>query len=136
MTAKEYLNQAFLLDRKIKAKERQLESLKEHAVYVGPKYSDEARVPSSVKSALEEAVMRMIELEEYISLEISNLVRLRQEIAQAIREVNNPEYETLLEMRYLSFMKWDEISVRLGYGSNYVFQIHRKALELIRQPDG
>jgi DNA-directed RNA polymerase specialized sigma subunit len=132
MTAKEYLSQAFLLDRKIKSKERQLESLRAHAGYVSPSISDMPKGSPSRQSLVEETAVRILSLEEHITEQIAELVRLKKGIAEAISRVNNPEYETILEMRYLSFMQWEEITDRMGYGSNYVFEIHRKALRLIK----
>ena len=45
MNAKEYLSQAWYLDKRIKTKERQLDWLRSHAAYVSPKISDEPKVP-------------------------------------------------------------------------------------------
>jgi DNA-directed RNA polymerase specialized sigma subunit len=44
------------------------------------------------------------------------------------------ECETLLEMRYLSFMRWEEIAAQLGYSQSYIYHLHRKALSLVRVP--
>jgi DNA-directed RNA polymerase specialized sigma subunit len=134
MTAKEYLSQAFILDKKIKSKEKQLEALKTHDGYCSPTISDLPKGSPSMVSAVERTAMRLLELEEYIRTQIDELVRLQKEIQCVISQINNPECESVLEMRYLSFMSWDEITSRMGYASNYVFQIHRRALELIRIP--
>ena len=42
--------------------------------------------------------------------------------------------ETLLEMRYLTFLGWDQVAVQLGYSQDYVYHLHRKALALVRVP--
>ena len=135
MTAKEYLKQAFFLDRKIKAKERQLDYLQSHAVYTTPQFGEKVAVSPSTTSALEESAVKIVELEEWISGQILELVRMKKEIAEVIKSVGNIEYETVLEMRYLSFMTWEEITSRMNYGSNYVYQIHRRALNLVRVPE-
>ena len=134
MTAKEYLKQAYFIDRRIKAKERQLEALKAHAVYTSPQISDMPHGSASCKSAMEEAAVKIIELEQYISEQIQELIRLKKEIASVIKAINNPEYETILEMRYLSFMSWDEIQYRMEYSQRYMFRVHGFALEMIRIP--
>lgn len=59
---------------------------------------------------------------------------MRGEIASAIRTVGNTELETLLEMRYLYYLDWGEISARFGYGSNFIFRRHREALKRVRVP--
>jgi DNA-directed RNA polymerase specialized sigma subunit len=135
MNAKEYLSQAWYLDKRIKTKERQLDWLRSHAAYVSPKISDEPKVSASGRrSPVEEAVVRIVELERDINDSIAKLMRLKTEIADAIRSVNSMECETLLEMRYLAFLAWDQIASQLNYSQNYIYHLHRKALGLVRVP--
>ena len=135
MNAKEYLSQAWYLDKRIKTKERQLDWLRSHAVYVSPKISNEPKVPSAEKrSPVEEAVVRITELEREINDSIAKLMRLKTEIADVIRSVNSMECETLLEMRYLTFLGWDQVAAQLNYSQDYIYHLHRKALGLVRVP--
>ena len=131
MTTKEYMSQAFYLDRKIKSKERQLEALKAHAIYVGPIYEERVSASPSNKSTMESAAVRIVELEKEIQVQIGELVSLKSEIERTIHSIGNDQYETLLEMRYLAFMSWKEISARLGYSGKYVYEVHGRALELV-----
>jgi hypothetical protein len=134
MKAKEYLSQAWYLDKRIKTKERQLDWLKSHAVYVSPKLAEVPKAPSVRRSPVEEAVVRITELETEINTEIGRLMRLKTEIAEAVRSVNSMECGTLLEMRYLTFMSWDQIASQLDYSVDYIYHLHRKALALVRVP--
>ena len=134
MKAKEYLSQAWYLDKRIKTKERQLDWLKSHAVYVSPKLTEVPKAPSIRRSPVEEAVVRITELEHEINGSIAQLMRLKTEIAEAIRSVNSMECETLLEMRYLAFLGWDQVAVHLGYSQDYIYHLHRKALAFVRIP--
>lgn len=134
MTAKEYLQQAFLLDRKIKSKERQLEALKDHARYTSPQFDNEGQPSLLIKSKLEENAVKIVELEKSIALKVQERERLRKEIERTIEAVNNPECESLLRMRYLSFMDWDEIASRMELSRSYTFKVHVRALDLVRVP--
>ena len=134
MNAKEYLSQAWYLDKRIRTKERQLDWLRSHAVYVSPKLTEVPKAPSIRRSPVEEAVVRITELENEINESIAKLMRLKSEIADAIRSVNSMECETLLEMRYLAFLSWDQVAVQLGYSQDYIYHLHRKALALVRVP--
>ena len=135
MNAKEYLSQAWYLDKRIKTKERQLDWLRSHAAYVSPKITDEPKVSvSSRRSPVEEAVVLITDLETEINTSIANLMMLKQEIGKAIRVVNNMECETLLEMRYLIFLNWEQIASQLDYSQDYIYHLHRKALGLVRIP--
>jgi DNA-directed RNA polymerase specialized sigma subunit len=132
MNKKEYLSQALYLDKRIKAKERQLDWLKDHAVYVSPQISDMPKTPRAHRSAMEEAVVKIVDLETEISNAITLLVQLKRSIARAIRGINSMECEAILEMRYLTFMSWEEIATQLGYSESYIYHLHRKALSLVR----
>lgn len=133
MTAKEYLSQAFYMNRQIKAKERRLEWLREIAPGPSMRFSQEEKSKGDPRSSLvEEAALKVVELEEEIASDILELVRVMKDIASAISRVDSMECRTILEMRYLSFMEWDEIISRMGYSRSYVFRLHGEALNAIR----
>ena len=134
MKPKEYLSQAWYLDKRMKTKERQLDWLKAHAVYVSPKLSEVPKATSVHRSPVEEAVVRIMELETEINTGISQLMQLKKDIAESIRNINSIECETLLEMRYLTFLSWDQIAAQLNYSTDYIYHLHRKALSLVRLP--
>jgi hypothetical protein len=134
MNKKEYLSQALYLDKRIKAKERQLDWLKDHAVYVSPQISDMPKTPRAHRSTMEEAVVKILDLETEIRDGITMLVQLKKDIGEVIRGTNSMACETLLEMRYLTFMSWEEIAAQLGYSQDYIYHLHRKALSLVRVP--
>jgi len=134
MNAKEYLSQAWYLDKRIKTKERQLDWLRSHAVYVSPKLSEVPKAPSIKRSPVEEAVVRITELERGINDSIAKLMRLKTEITDVIRSVNSMECKTLLEMRYLTFLGWDQVAAQLNYSQDYIYHLHRKALGLVKVP--
>ena len=52
----------------------------------------------------------------------------------AIDAVPNAEYRTLLSMRYLSIRSWQDIAESMGYNEKYVYELHGKALKMIRVP--
>ena len=132
MTAKEYLSQAFYMNRQIKAKERRLEWLREIAPGPSMRFSQEEKSKGDPRSSLvEEAALKVVELEDEIASDILELVRVMKEIASTISRVDSMECRTILEMRYLSFMEWDEIISRMGYSRSYVFRLHGEALNAI-----
>jgi len=124
----------YLLYNRIKTKERQLDWLRSHAVYVSRKLTEIPKAPSIRRSPVEEAVVRITELEHEINTSIAQLMRLKAEIADVIRSVNSMECETLLEMRYLAFLSWDHVAAQLNYSQDYIYHLHRNALALVRVP--
>jgi len=65
---------------------------------------------------------------------ITLLVQMKRSITEAIRRINSMECETILEMRYLTFLSWEQLAVQLGYSQDYIYHLHRKALSLVRVP--
>ena len=102
MTAKEYLSQARYLDNRIKSKLLQIDSLNELATRCTPSYSDMPKSPNREGSRMESAILDIIELEDEISKDVVELVALKKEIVEVIKQVGNTEYQTLLEERYSS----------------------------------
>ncbi|NCB01985.1 MAG: DUF1492 domain-containing protein [Spirochaetia bacterium] len=86
------------------------------------------------RSAIEEAVVRIVDIETEVNNWIAQLMTLKKEIGESIHSINSMKCETILEMRYLTFMSWEEISAQLGCSKDYIYHLHWKALELVRVP--
>lgn len=128
MTSKEYLSQAYLLDKRIKSKTEQLKCLRDLATRTNMPLSDMPKNPNRGNSKMEDAVLKIVALEDEISEDILNLVTLKQEIMHSIKKVENSEYQMLLELRYLCFKTWEEISVEMGYEIRHIYRLHKRAL--------
>ena len=134
MNAKEYLNQAFRVNQRINSKFDQIESLRALATKCSAVISDMPRNPNRGGSSLEDTVVRIQEQEEIIKEDINKLLKLKQIIGEMIKGVTNIEYQTLLELRYLSFKTWEEIAVEMGYGIDNIYKMHRSALKSVKLP--
>ncbi|MCH3907772.1 MAG: DUF1492 domain-containing protein [Sphaerochaeta sp.] len=132
MDIKEYLSQAFYLNKQIKAKEKRLEWLRDIAPGPSMRFSEEAKVPGNPRaSAVENAAIKVVALEEEIATDILRLVDVVKDIEKTISRVDSIECRTILECRYLGYMSWEEIIARMGYARSYVFKLHGKALRMI-----
>ncbi len=56
------------------------------------------------------------------------------EMVRLIKAVDNTEYQTLLELRYLCFKTWEQISVDMGYSIQHIYRLREKAYDEIRVP--
>lgn len=135
MTAKEYLSQARYLDARINSKIQQAHTLNGLATRCTSTLSDMPKSASPNTSSMEVVICKIIELEEEINRDIDRLVDLKRDITRAIKEVENAEYQTLLEKRYLCFETWENIAVEMGYDSRYLHKLHNRALREIKVPD-
>ena len=131
MTAREYMNRAFEIDRRIRARRRRLAYLKSCIGSVGNGMDGMPKGSPHVTSVMEEQAIRIVDLENSIAEDERNLVSVRAEIAKAIGHVGNETLATILQMRYLDYMKWEDIMATLDYCRSYLYELHGRALQSI-----
>lgn len=136
MTAKEYLSQAYRLDQRIDSKIEQVASLNDLATKCTTTISGMPHNPSRSTSPMADTIDKIIDLQVEINRDIDALVDLKREIVTVIKAVDNPEYQTLLEKRYLCFLHWAQIAVDMNYGIDNIFKLHKKALACVVVPEG
>lgn len=132
MTTKEYLGQAYRLDQRINSKLEQVASLNDLANKVTTTITGMPRSPNRATSTMADAVTKIIDLQAEINRDIDRLVDLKREIVAVIKTIDNMEYQTLLELRYLCFKSWEQIAVDMGYNVRHVYRIHDEAVESIK----
>ena len=135
MTAKDYLLQARFLDDRINSKTQQIASLNELATKCTTTFSDMPRNPNRGHSRVEDCVIKIIDLEDSLKMDIEKLVDLKKEIMGVIKAVPNVEYQTLLEKRYLCFITWEQIAVDMNYSMQHIHRMHSAALKEIVVPE-
>ena len=83
-------------------------------------------------TAVENAAIRVVALEEEIANDIISFVDVTKEISGIISGISSQEQKTVLEMRYLAFMEWEEVAGRMGYILRHTFYLHRNGLNSVR----
>lgn len=131
MNAKEYLKQAFYLDKRINSKLEQVESLNALATKATFTLSDMPKSPNRGTSKLEDTIVKIIDLQEEINRDIDKLVDLKKEIVRTIKKIEDKELQVVLEKRYLCFESWEKIAVEMNYSIQHIFRLHIKALKNI-----
>ena len=129
MTVKEYLGQAYRIEQRINSKLEQVGSLRALAAKATSTISDMPHSGSRDVQSMEGIIVKIIDLENEINADIDTLVDLKREIVGIIKAIDNPEYQTLLELRYLCFFSWEKVAVEMDYDLRYLHKLHRKALE-------
>jgi DNA-directed RNA polymerase specialized sigma subunit len=127
--AKEYLSQAFQLDQRINSKLEQVSMLRDLALKTTSVLQDDKVQSTKQQSPMENALVKLISLEEEINDDIDQLIDLKRELATFVDEIENPSHRLLLELRYLSGNTWEEVAVLMGYDVRWVYRLHRKALK-------
>ncbi|MBR4077294.1 MAG: DUF1492 domain-containing protein [Oscillospiraceae bacterium] len=134
MTAKEYLSQALHLDHRIDSKIEQIASLNALATKCTSAITGMPHNPSPSQSTMADAICKIVDLQELLKKDLSELVDLKREIMTVIDDVGNDEYKALLEKRYLCFQPFEQIAVNMGYSIQHTFRLHDKALKEIVVP--
>jgi len=135
MTVKEYLSRAYRIDQRINSKLELVASLRDLARKATATLSDMPRNPSNNIHSMEDIIVKIVDLENEINQDIDDLVDLKREIVTIIKKIENPVYQTLLELRYLGFKSWEQIAVEMGYSLQHVFRMHKRALNKVTQKD-
>lgn len=134
MMVKEYLGQAYRLDQRINSKLEQLESLNGLATKCTSTLTGMPKNPNRSTSMVADAVAKIVDLQIEINRDIDLLVDLKCDMVRIIKSVDNAEYQTLLELRYLCFKTWEQIAVDMNYCIDNVYRIHRKAIHAVILP--
>ena len=59
--------------------------------------------------------------------------QMKKDIVHKIKAVQNTEYQTLLELRYLCFKSWEQIAVDMGYELRWLYRLHHRALDAVTE---
>lgn len=125
---KKHLNRAFMSRQRIKSKRERLDRWKDQTTEITVQLSKDPVISTSEKQQTEKAIVAIVDLERTIEKDISDLAKLELEIQKEINLLDDDLQKTVLELRYLNFMKWDDICMELNYSSRQIFNIHKSAI--------
>ena len=133
MTALEFLQQAYMLDQRIRTTLHQITSLRSLAETMRSYTGNEPVSHTRNVSSLEDTVIKIMEQEEELNAEIDRLVDLKREILDVISEVKDLNYRLVLEKRHLCFESWPKIGKEMGHTERWAQLKHLAALRVVQQ---
>lgn len=116
----QWLNRAYFAEGKIKALEAVREKNQAIAIRCNSYRSTEEQ---------KEIIKKLHDDVTTLKDELFELASLRMEIRDTIATIENNEYEAILNMRYLAYMKMQEIADLMGYDRKTIQRKHKSALE-------
>lgn len=128
MTPKEYLQQAYRIDRKIKLDIEKQSAMRSSLFGKAVSYESDGTQHTPHGNGIEAAMLRVLEYEERINAEIDRLTDTRLKIEQVINLVPDDTQREVLTRRYLLYQKWEYIAVEMNYNIKWIFKLHGKAL--------
>ena len=144
MTAKEYLQQAYILDRRINITLAKIEKMESALEYKSPSFDSIGG--SGQGDNMADTIAKIVDYKTQAQKLISELVDKRLEIEYAVQSVPDSVQREILERRYLLYQAWEShldkhtgeitkgIAESMGYSIQHIFRLHGLALKNIQIP--
>lgn len=135
MTAHEYLNQVYYLNRKIKYDLASLEELRELSCSIGsPPWGEKVEGSRNYDAPFVRALEKIWEKEAKINEELARLNALKDEIQAVIEQVPDVDERFVLLYRYIQNLTWDEIALELHLSVSSVRRFYKSGLTHVVVP--
>lgn len=132
MTAKQFLSQAYRLDKRI---ERRTEDIARMRARMEKATAQLTGMPRGGSGGdWTDVSIRVLEYEASVKAEIAELCRVKRLIREAIDAVEDARYRELLELRYIVGMRWERIAVEMNYSFDRIKHMHGEALRAVNVP--
>ncbi len=136
MTAKEYLQQAYKLDRLIDSHLEEVRSLRDLATGLSsPALGEKVQSSVSGDASFVKTVESIIRMENRINKEIDQLVALKEQIHDTIAAVSDPRERIILRGRYIDGKTERYLAADLGLDERTVRRLQKHALENLVLPE-
>lgn len=131
MTAKEYLQQIRKNDIRINQLVKEIDDLRNKIVLIsGIDYSkDRVQTNTEPSSGALKSIEKLYDAELKLNKMIDKFVDEKRRIVNEIQSLDNPTYIELLYMRYVNYMRLEEIAVDMHYSFDRTRHIHGAALQ-------
>lgn len=135
MTAREYLQQGYRLDKRISRDIAESTRLRNMALSIRSSSFEEHYNPNRPDNAsFVHCLEQVWEMEQRVNEEIERLVMLKEQIRTVINEVSNPDEQSVLSYRYIHNLTWKQIGTELNANEKTVRRWHDKAIRHIVVP--
>lgn len=126
---KDFLNRGHRIKERIAAKERRIDEWRRRAESITAEIKPVASFSSTPSKKVEDAACAIADLQSEIRAEIYELAAVELEIGRLIKESGLDDTDQfMMELRYLNYMRWEEIAVALHYTCRWVMRRHKKVL--------
>lgn len=134
MDKKSYLCRYHNLLEKIEKKKQYLDFCDERASSTpGPSYGERINNPNpNTEAPFVRWVFKKIETEEEIEELKKQLKEVKIQIEIAINSVQDEELQMILTYRYIDWLSWSEIGLKIFYSDKTIRRKHDQALALLK----
>jgi len=136
MKAKEYLHQAYRLDKRIQSSIEEMERLRELSTSVSsPSWGERIQTQRHTDDLFVRHLERIEELQIKINDEVNHLVALKSEIRDVINKVTDIDERMVLRCRYVHNFTWEQIGDELNADKSTIRRWHGNALNHVVVPE-
>lgn len=128
--AKHFLNQVYRIEERIDGLMKQMERYQDMATHITSKWGDGIH-SGDAHSQVEQAVVKIVELEQEINTEIDQLIQVKRHVKKVVNQVDDPQQKMLLELRYFQYLRFPDIASRMNYSERQLLRLHGEALESV-----
>lgn len=129
MSSKEFLNKIRCIDMMINCKLEQVSKLRSMLLPGAIRYDKDKVQTSHDADTITDTMVKVLELEEKINVDIDELVELKSVAREKIEQMENEVEKVILYKRYFSNESFEQISVEMGYSWRHVHRLHAEALK-------
>lgn len=123
-----WLNRAFYAEKLAKAYLEKCEREKSLAQRLSRTFSESG---SASGNSTEDALIRLAVTERKTQEKLKELVRIREEITEAIRKIDDGDLQAVLVWRYLNYFTFEQTAEKMHYDKRTIQRKHQKALDKI-----
>lgn len=136
MTAREYLNQAKWIDRRINAKIDEIQQLRRTLMSLGAtNYGEHIGTPSKpAEAAFVRPLEQILVMEQDLLQEVKKLMELKREVKHTIEQIPSHNEQLVLLYHYLYGWHWDKIARSFGVDVRTVQRWHLSGLTHLAVP--
>lgn len=128
------LNRGYRAKERIAARQERIEQWRQIAESITANPENASSGGGYPSSKTENCIVAIMTLEEEIKDEITEIAGFELQTSQIIKELlDDLNYKTVLEYRYLNYLRWEEIAVRMNYTFRWTQELHRRALLALQE---
>ena len=133
MNSKEYLDNFYMLNKKIDAKQKELDKLNRLLYVLNRPLTPDKVQTSKEPDPMANTVAKIVDLQNDINNLIDKYADQMHEIINVIEQVSDPKEYDLLHKHYVQGLSWTYISKTWDNSNTWVHEVKRNALESVQK---
>lgn len=129
MTAKDFLEQAFIAHQEIELRLEEMARLQSLATRTTSTLKSTPCISTSATSKIEKVIADMQEKANRLADEIQELSKITDEVSCVVDKIKNPVEKRILKFRYVNFFSWKQIALIMKISNSHLFRLHNDALK-------